>query len=99
MQRQSMGGDRAFLLWRDRQVIGTEDRLLRIMRHKDRHGAALAPDAGGPRQPGQALMKSRTNGVAGRTRISAGLPICSILPPDCEPDITTTRSASSIASS
>lgn len=59
-----------------------------------RHGATAAPirlDCG----HGHAVMKSRTKGVAGLARMSWGLPICSIRPID----ITTTRSASSIASS
>lgn len=43
----------------------------------------------------QAARNSRTNRVAGLARIASGAPICSILPMD----ITTTRSASSIASS
>ncbi len=48
-----------------------------------------------PRHLPQTERNSRTKGVAGRARMSCGLPTCSIFPID----ITTTQSASSIASS
>ena len=65
------------------------------------HSAAYSQSGGDEREnmahgpAGQAVVKLRTKSLAGRARISAGWPTCSMRPID----MTTTRSASSIASS